>query len=837
MKHCLWICFLLAMLVNGCTQEEMLRNSTSVSGEGRTFTTSFENDESRTYLEDGLYSRWTEGDRISLFDASTLNSQYLFAGDTGDSGGTFFRLSKPEGTGNSLAANYAVYPYDKDMTISADGVITLNLPSNQHYAENSYGLGDNTMVAVTEDADDTFLQFKNVGGSFKLQLYGDDVTVKSITLMGNNGEKIAGKATLAPAYGKAPVVAMADDATTSITLDCGEKGVKIGASAEEATTFWVVVPPTTFDKGITITVKDMNGKVFTQTTDKQLSIERNVVKPMAAVKVKPGNINMAYSEDETELEGWSAGLFAGEGTYIMGKPHGDNGYLMTIGNMLKKESAIVYIDESGQMREIFIDNTIITFGDNVNGNVDVSIIERGGIEKMEQITLSGYNLQSRSSNDHSQQTGILNLLMNLEGMYGAVSEIADAKNFSKKGVIMFLANKADFIRNAIVSLGGPDIFNDTFSNLLSYGMNFVGLAELIVGTANPVSACILSYASLYTTYLDLFDDHIEVYFGSSVASIEGIEFVNSTLDIDLHVSGYEPWYDVECGVIVQKNSFPAPRYSNGLSTKTVTQNGIYAFSENAQMAEVYYCRPFLIHKSKASLWKGFIGDMVGPLVRYGKTVKYSTPYPAGQLLSIENVKRNSAVVKCQFSNAESGVECGIIISNNEGYNQKQTVSNTEGEQSVTISGLNPFTEYTCTPYVKLTKSEGGVYYKEGNSITFKTLPPDISGTWNCKQEYYKTTTSTNPSFKNYSLTLNEDGTASCSEYENSISGSWSFNTNGVLSIKIMRSATTTYNSGITWEGQVNDIKTPTMFTGYVHGWTYNQYGYHSGDGNKFTLTK
>ena len=167
MKNIVSFIFLLAMLVSGCTQEEMLRNGTSVSGEGRTFTTSFENDESRTYLEDGLYSRWTEGDRISLFDASTLNSQYLFAGDTGDSGGTFFMFSKPEGTGTALSANYAVYPYDKDMTISADGMITLNLPSNQHYAENSYGLGDNTMVAVTENADDTFLQVKKLGCSFK----------------------------------------------------------------------------------------------------------------------------------------------------------------------------------------------------------------------------------------------------------------------------------------------------------------------------------------------------------------------------------------------------------------------------------------------------------------------------------------------------------------------------------------------------------------------------------------------------------------------------------------------------------------------------------------------
>ncbi len=284
MKNLFCLISLLALLVSGCTREEMLRNGTSVSGEGRVFSTSFEKIESRTYLEDGHLSRWTEGDRISLFDANTLNSQYLFAGDTGDSGGTFFMFSKPEGTGAALSANYAVYPYDKDMTISADGVITLNLPSEQHYAENSYGLGDNTMVAVTENTDDTFLQFKNVGGCFKFQLYGDDVTVKSITLKGNNGEKIAGKATLAPTYGKAPIVAMADDATTFITLDCGEKGVKIGSSAEKATAFWMVVPLTTFEKGITIMVKDMDGKTFVKSTSKELVIGRNVVKPMAAVE-------------------------------------------------------------------------------------------------------------------------------------------------------------------------------------------------------------------------------------------------------------------------------------------------------------------------------------------------------------------------------------------------------------------------------------------------------------------------------------------------------------------------------------------------------------------------
>ena len=223
-----YIC-LLALLLSGCTQEEMLRNGTSASGEGRTFTTSFEQNESRTYLEDGHLSRWTEGDRISLFDGNTVNSQYLFAGDTGDSGGTFFMLNKPEGTGSSLAANYAVYPYSEDVAMTKEGEISVTLPTEQHYAENSYGLGDNTMVAVTEDTDDTFLKFKNVGGAIKLQLYGKDITVQSIHLTSNNKEKIAGTATITAAWDEDPVVKMADDATSSIMLDCGEKGVKIGA--------------------------------------------------------------------------------------------------------------------------------------------------------------------------------------------------------------------------------------------------------------------------------------------------------------------------------------------------------------------------------------------------------------------------------------------------------------------------------------------------------------------------------------------------------------------------------------------------------------------------------
>ncbi len=280
MKTNLMLATLFTLLVSGCTQDELVK---SESSNGRQFVASFEQNESRTYVEDGNLLRWTAEDQISLFEGNALNQQYQFAGKTGANGGYFNKVNNTFGTGNDLGCHYAVYPYASDIEITESGLITATLPAEQSYAENSFGLGDNTMVAVTQDIDDTFLKFKNVGGYLKLQLYGDDVTIKTITLQGNANEKIAGTATITATYGGNPIVSMADDATETITLDCGE-GVKIGTTAETATAFWIVVPPTTFESGFTITLTDIDEKELTQSTSNEISVERNVIKPMEAFK-------------------------------------------------------------------------------------------------------------------------------------------------------------------------------------------------------------------------------------------------------------------------------------------------------------------------------------------------------------------------------------------------------------------------------------------------------------------------------------------------------------------------------------------------------------------------
>ncbi len=246
----------------------------------------FDDEDTRTYIDEKVRLLWTADDRVSIF-TTTYNQQYAFDGETGDNSGSFVKIADGSfATGSDTERNYAVYPYAKSNKISYDNILTVTLPAVQTYAANSFGPGANTMVAVTENSDDYFLKFRNVGGFIKLKLYGDDITVASVSVMGNKSEPVAGKASVSVAYGYYPTVTMSDTATGTVTLDCGE-GVGIGTTAEESTEFWLVVPPTLFPEGFTITVTDTAGKIFAKSTSKSIEIVRNGVLSMSAIEVVP----------------------------------------------------------------------------------------------------------------------------------------------------------------------------------------------------------------------------------------------------------------------------------------------------------------------------------------------------------------------------------------------------------------------------------------------------------------------------------------------------------------------------------------------------------------------
>lgn len=240
----------------------------------------------RVYANEDLLLRWTADDRVSIFGKITYNQQYKFLGETGDNSGGFSKVDGAEYvTGNPISHTVSVYPYQSSTKITEDEVLSLNLPSEQHYAENTFGLGDNTMVSVSED---NFLQYKNVGGYLVIKLYGEGVSVSSITLKGNNSEKLAGKATVTMPVDGDPSVEMASEATTEITLIC-ETPVQLGANAEESTEFWFVVPPVTLDKGFTVSITKASGSVFEKSTSKSVTIERNHLSKMSPIEVEGGN--------------------------------------------------------------------------------------------------------------------------------------------------------------------------------------------------------------------------------------------------------------------------------------------------------------------------------------------------------------------------------------------------------------------------------------------------------------------------------------------------------------------------------------------------------------------
>lgn len=252
----------------------------------------------KTYLNDEGNIRWIADDRISIFAGNTYNQQYSFDGETGQRGNTFTAVGSL-GTGAVLQANYSVYPYAEGNTISADGVFSVTLPDTQAYVENSFGLNANTMVAVTEEVDDKHLFFKNACGYLKLSLYGEE-TITKITLKGNGGEKISGAARIAASYNGNPIVTMGDDATGSITIDCGE-GVALGLTKDDATVFYFVLPPVEFSKGITITATATDGRVFEKTTSKSIAVERNKISMMSPLECDIFRGLTFLAEEATEI--------------------------------------------------------------------------------------------------------------------------------------------------------------------------------------------------------------------------------------------------------------------------------------------------------------------------------------------------------------------------------------------------------------------------------------------------------------------------------------------------------------------------------------------------------
>ena len=317
MRKIIWLVGFLGLMAISCVEEQQM-NTPSFT-DYPVFYAAIEESrvqDTRVYANNQLHVRWDAGDHISIFNKNTCNLEYAFQGQTGDDSGEFRNV--PNGSsfsGNPLDYVYAVYPYSESTSISDNGEITLTLPSEQPYRENSFGLGANTMIAVSDDDD---LMFKNLCGYLMLKLYGEDVTVTSISLRGNNGEKLAGNCVVSLKQDGVPSAVLANDASTGISITC-DVSVRLGGTPESSTVFWFVVPPIAFNNGFQITISG-DGGIFEKSTQNAITIERNKLYRMTPIEVnlsKPRSIIYYTSSDgkvitPTVTEGFGATIVSNE---------------------------------------------------------------------------------------------------------------------------------------------------------------------------------------------------------------------------------------------------------------------------------------------------------------------------------------------------------------------------------------------------------------------------------------------------------------------------------------------------------------------------------------------
>ncbi len=241
--------------------------------------------DTKVYADKNLTVRWNQNDSLTVFVRNDTPRTTVFQGKDGDRSGTLkYSASFNQ---NRIDKYAAIYPYSKNNKLSYNSgdmtfkSLSAEIPTVQHYAANSFGKKANVMAAISDNND---FKFKNLGGFLSIKLYGEGVSVKSVSLEANAIEPIAGPVTITFNEGL-PVATLGKEATNRVTLVCDEP-VALNSGSADYKEFWFAIAPTTFSKGFTVEVTDTEGKVMRKSTKKAIEIKRNRISRMAPFEVQ-----------------------------------------------------------------------------------------------------------------------------------------------------------------------------------------------------------------------------------------------------------------------------------------------------------------------------------------------------------------------------------------------------------------------------------------------------------------------------------------------------------------------------------------------------------------------
>lgn len=243
------------------------------------FSVSSQNNSVKSTIDSDRKVKWEAGDKIGILDPTSNTAvSSAFAINIEDN---TVEAQIPEGA----TAFYGLYPFDANARISGN-VITSTLKAFQTAVTGNLPKEANLAIGYTTVADKHML-FKNVGSLVSFSLDYDDIV--SVTLSGNNGEKIAGKIEISYPEGGEPTLSFIEEAKTSITLKTED-----GQVFKKGSKYYMVVGAQTFTKGISLTLKNSSGKLAVKSSTAECSFTRN------------GNVNLGLISSLS----FDSGLFA-----------------------------------------------------------------------------------------------------------------------------------------------------------------------------------------------------------------------------------------------------------------------------------------------------------------------------------------------------------------------------------------------------------------------------------------------------------------------------------------------------------------------------------------------
>lgn len=246
----LGLCALIALAVTSCKKEqkptEMAFTATinqPVSGD-------------RTQIGgNGRQLVWIGGETVTVFNANGAKANFTASTDAQNP-----MDATLTGTIEQTDTYTAFYPN----AVVNGNTVTLALNENQNYVNNNFGNDTYPMAAASQkNGNDIHFEFHSPAMVLRLQFRSDnDAMVKKIILTGGANDVLAGDIVYSDF--SAPTTYTVANPKNTVTLDCGNEGVRLAAN--QVTAFNLVVLGGTLSSGATVVVKDMNDYTITTMT-------------------------------------------------------------------------------------------------------------------------------------------------------------------------------------------------------------------------------------------------------------------------------------------------------------------------------------------------------------------------------------------------------------------------------------------------------------------------------------------------------------------------------------------------------------------------------------------